>query len=77
MGLAAALLEAAARGDAARLASLLTADARDINVTDEVSTSTRGLHRIGTSMMRTSDLLVSACVGLVGWNCLSKCIKNN
>lgn len=36
MGLAAALLEAAARGEAARLASLLTADARDINVTDEV-----------------------------------------
>lgn len=36
MGLAAALLEAAARGDAARLASLLAADSRDINVTDEV-----------------------------------------
>lgn len=38
MGLAAALLEAAARGDAARLASLLAADARDINITDEVTT---------------------------------------
>ncbi|CAH0589299.1 unnamed protein product [Chrysodeixis includens] len=36
MGLAAALLEAAARGDAARLASLLAADSRDINVTDEI-----------------------------------------
>ncbi|PZC73821.1 hypothetical protein B5X24_HaOG208747 [Helicoverpa armigera] len=35
MGLAAALLEAAARGDAARLASVLAADARHIGVTDE------------------------------------------
>ncbi|XP_012543973.2 uncharacterized protein LOC101747202 [Bombyx mori] len=35
MGLAAALLEAAARGDAARLASLLNADSRDVNATDE------------------------------------------
>ncbi|KAI5634912.1 ankyrin repeats (3 copies) domain-containing protein [Phthorimaea operculella] len=35
MGLGAALLETAARGDAARLASLLHADARDINVCDE------------------------------------------
>ncbi|XP_047032043.1 ankycorbin isoform X2 [Helicoverpa zea] len=35
MGLAAALLEAAACGDAARLASVLAADARHIGVTDE------------------------------------------
>ncbi|KAM3957514.1 ankyrin repeat domain containing protein 6 diego [Aphomia sociella] len=35
MGLAAALLDAAARGDAARLGSLLNADARHIDVTDE------------------------------------------
>lgn len=36
MGVGGALLEAAARGDAARLAAILNADARDINVTDEV-----------------------------------------
>ncbi|XP_059057779.1 protein phosphatase 1 regulatory subunit 12B [Achroia grisella] len=35
MGLAAALLDAAACGDAARLASLLLADARQLNVADE------------------------------------------
>lgn len=44
MGLAAALLEAAARGEAGRLASLLHAHASHVNVADEVSISLNDLN---------------------------------
>lgn len=39
MSVAAALLDAAARGDAARLTSLLLADPRQIDAVDEVRTN--------------------------------------